>query len=75
MARHVTLYVRQGCPHCDATRQALLDGGCTFTEIDVGRHPEVVPELLKLTKGRRLVPVVVDGGRIDLPAEGAGSAF
>ena len=75
MARHVTLYVRPGCLACDAARQALLDAGRAFTEIDVGRHPEVVPELLKLTKGRRVVPVVVDGTRISLPDEGTGSAF
>ena len=47
---HVTLYVKHGCPHCDARRSELRARGARFTEIDVGRHPEAVPELLKLTK-------------------------
>jgi hypothetical protein len=45
-----------------------------FTEIDVTASPEVVPELLKLTKGRRIVPVLVEGARISIASNG-GSAF
>jgi glutaredoxin 3 len=71
---HVTLYSKSGCPHCDRARADLVARGRAFTEIDVGRHPEVVPELLKLTKGRRIVPVVVEGARIGVAVDG-GSAF
>jgi glutaredoxin len=71
---HVTLYVKDGCAHCDARRSELEARGVRFTEIDVGRHPEAIPELLKLTKGRRVVPVVVDGPRIDVASAG-GSEF
>jgi glutaredoxin 3 len=71
---HVTLYVKAGCPHCDAARATLAARGAAFTEIDVGAHPEVVPELLKLTRGKRIVPVVVEGARIDV-ASGGGSPF
>jgi glutaredoxin len=74
MAMHVTLYSKSGCPHSDRARAVLVAGGQAFTEIDVGRHPEAVPELLKLTKGRRIVPVVVTGARIDVAVEG-GSEF
>ena len=35
---------------------------------------EVVPELLKLTKGRRIVPVLVEGARISVAPDG-GSEF
>jgi glutaredoxin len=74
MASHVTLYVRGGCPHCERQRGALLARAIAFTEIDVVRHPEVMPELLKLTKGRRIVPVVVEGPRITIAPDG-GSEF
>lgn len=74
MPPHVTLYVKTGCPHCDRQREALIARGTRFTEIDVARHPEAVPELLKLTKGRRVVPVVVEGARIAIASEG-GSDF
>lgn len=74
MAVRVTLYSRTGCPHCDRQRAALAARGQQFTEIDVAAHPEVVPELLKLTKGRRIVPVLVEGARISVAPDG-GSEF
>ncbi len=52
----------------------LVARDARFTEIDVGRQPEVIPELLKLTKGRRVVPVLVEGARITIASAG-GSEF
>jgi len=40
----------------------------------VSDRPEAIVELLKLTRGRRIVPVVVEGGRIEI-APGGGSTF
>ena len=73
-AAPVVLYTRTGCPWCDRKRGELTARGVGFREIDVAARPEIVPELLKLTGGRRLVPVVVDGGRIDVAPDG-GSPF
>jgi len=70
----VLLYTRAGCLWCDRKRAELAARGVAFREIDVTARPEMVPELLKLTGGRRLVPVVVDAGRIDVAPEG-GSPF
>ena len=74
MAAPVLLYSKAGCPHCDALRAALAARGAAVDEIDVGVRREAIPELLKLTGGRRVVPVVVDGGRI-LVAPDGGSDF
>jgi glutaredoxin len=74
MAAPVLLYSKAGCPYCDALRAALAARGAVVDEIDVGVRREAIPELLKLTGGRRVVPVVVDGGRILVAPEG-GSAF
>jgi hypothetical protein len=38
--------------------------------VNVTEHPEVIPELLKLTKGERILPVLVEGGRIQLAPDG-----
>jgi len=70
----VLLYTRNGCPHCDAKRAELVDRGVPVREVNVSERPETIPEVLKLTGGRRIVPVVVDGGRIDVAPEG-GSPF
>ena len=70
----VLLYTTSGCPHCDAMRAALAARGVAVDEIDVGVRRELVPELLKLTGGRRVVPVVVEGGKVLVAPEG-GTAF
>ncbi len=69
-----TLYVKPGCRHCAALRARLEQRGGKPTVIDVVDRPEVVPELLKLTGGRRIVPVLVDGVRVEI-APGGGSEF
>jgi len=66
----VLLYTRAGCPYCDAKRAELVRRGVAWCEIDVGARPEAIPELLKLTQGRRIVPVIVDGGRVEVAPDG-----
>jgi glutaredoxin 3 len=73
-AAPVLLYTTTGCPYCDAKRAELAARGVAVREINVSEHPEVVAELLKVTRGRRIVPVVVEGGRIEIAPEG-GSSF
>ena len=74
MTPPVLLYTKTGCAFCDAKRAELAARGTVVREIDVGARPETVVELLKLTGGRRIVPVVVERGRIAVAPEG-GSTF
>jgi glutaredoxin len=60
----VLLYTIAGCAYCDAMRASLAARGVVVEEIDVGVKRQYVPELLKLTKGKRVVPVVVDDGKV-----------
>ena len=73
-AAPVLLYTKAGCPYCAAKRAELAARGVAVREVDVSVHPEAVAELLKVTRGRRIVPVVVEGGRIAI-APGGGSSF
>jgi glutaredoxin len=70
----VLLYLVPDCPHCARQRALLAARGAEVREIDVRARPEVVPELMKLTGGRRIVPVIVDGASILIAPDG-GSAF
>jgi glutaredoxin len=70
----VLLYVVPECPHCARQRAALAARGADVREIDLRARPEVIPELMKLTGGRRIVPVVVDGAEIRVAPDG-GSPF
>ena len=68
------IYVKSGCPFCQAKRDELRARGVECREIDVGARPDVIPELLKLTRGKRIVPVIVESGRIEI-APGGGTTF
>ncbi len=74
MAAPVLLYTADGCPHCEAMRASLAARGAVVEEINVSTQRQAIPELLKLTRGKRVVPVVVDDGRVIVAPEG-GSAF
>jgi glutaredoxin 3 len=70
----ITLWLKSDCPYCDAMKRELAERGIAYSEIDVQRNPHLIPELLKLTGRRRIVPVLVDGTRIEVAPHG-GSAF
>lgn len=69
MAR-VTLYTRDGCAHCASQRDAIRAAGDTVSEVNLSREPQAMTELLKLTGGRRIVPVLVRAGRIVVAPDG-----
>ena len=46
----------------------------SFEEIDVSARREKIPELLKLTRGKRIVPVLVDQSGVRVAPCG-GSTF
>jgi len=73
-SRPITVYVCRGSRACDELLKGLALQGRPVHVLDVAANPELVPELLKLTGGRRIVPVVVDAGRVSVAPEG-GDAF
>ncbi len=70
MALRITLYTRDGCPHCDRARERLRAEGGRLEEVNLSRTPQAMNEWLKLTDGRRIVPVIVRGGRIEVAPDG-----
>lgn len=69
MAR-VTLYTRDGCAHCERQRAAIAAAGDRIVEVNLSHEPQAMTEFLKLTGGRRIVPVLVRGVRIEVAPDG-----
>ena len=69
MAR-VTLYTRDGCEHCARQREGIAAAGDRVVEVNLSREPQAMTEFLKLTGGRRIVPVLVRGMRIEIAPDG-----
>jgi len=66
----VKIFVKPGCPYCEAAREYYTQQRVAFEEIDVIGNPEAQKELLKLSKGKRMVPVIVDKGRVKVGWDG-----
>ncbi|TFH28099.1 MAG: glutaredoxin family protein [Myxococcales bacterium] len=70
----VILYSLCECPYSQMLRAELDARGLDYEEIDVARQRAVLPELLKLTGGRRIVPVLVEGREVRVAPHG-GTTF
>jgi glutaredoxin 3 len=62
----VIIYTKDGCPYCAAAKKHYTDEGITFEEVNVIQTPEAKEKVLQLTKGQRIVPVIVDKGEVKI---------
>ncbi|RKQ41592.1 glutaredoxin-like protein NrdH [Enterobacter sp. R1(2018)] len=53
----ITLYTRNDCVQCHATKRAIENRGLTFDLINLDLHPEALDDLR--AQGYRQLPVVV----------------
>jgi glutaredoxin len=60
----VTIYTKEGCPYCAAAKKFYSDQGTDFEEIDVHATDDAIDKLLELSGGKRMVPVIVDKGKV-----------
>jgi glutaredoxin 3 len=60
----VLLYTKPGCPYCAAAKEHYGGKGISYEEINVVDNPSAQKEVLELSGGKRIVPVVVDKGEV-----------
>jgi hypothetical protein len=66
----VLLYTRNECAYSDDLRERLRCGADILEEVNLTREPQAMTEFLKLTGGRRIVPVMVKGAVIEIAPDG-----
>jgi glutaredoxin len=57
----VVMYVKPGCPYCQAAREHLAEAGDPVEERDATRNAEWKAELMSYTNDRGIVPTIVRG--------------
>ena len=62
----VTIYTKPGCPFCEAAMEDLRSKGIEYEDISGPGNSEALAELARLTKGENIVPVIVDGDRVEV---------
>ncbi|MEE9443714.1 MAG: glutaredoxin family protein [candidate division Zixibacteria bacterium] len=63
---NVKMYTKPGCPYCTAARENYNDRGVEFEDINVIDNPMAQEELLKLSNGQKIVPVIIDNGEVKI---------
>lgn len=61
MTDKIIIYGTHTCPFCNQAREAYGDKA---TFVDVDNNPEKLDEMLKLSQGRRQVPVIAEGDKV-----------
>ena len=61
---NITIYTKEGCPYCAAALKHYTEQGTEFKQIDIHETPGAKEEVLKLTDGQEIVPVIVEDGKV-----------
>jgi glutaredoxin 3 len=64
MSDEVVIYGKDSCPYTVAARDEYRDRGATVRYVNVKKDPAGLDAMLRLTNGRRSVPVIVEAGRV-----------
>jgi glutaredoxin 3 len=60
----VVIYTKPGCPYCAAARQDLEERGVPYDEISIKDNPKAVEEVMRLSDGKGIVPILVSGEEV-----------
>ena len=66
MSHEVILFTKPGCPYCAAAKKHYTENGIPFDEINVKESAANMEKALKVSGGQRIVPVIVDHGKVTL---------
>lgn len=64
MAKKVKIYTTSGCPYCQQAKDYLTEKGVPFEVVDVGKDPQALQEMRKISGGGRSVPVISVGDEV-----------
>ncbi len=58
------LYTRPDCPFCAEAKQDLEERGASYEEISIEVTPKAVEEVMRLSSGTGVVPILVSGDEV-----------
>ena len=61
---NVTIYTTPGCPYCAAAMKNLEEQGVSCEEVSVKDNPKAVEEIIRLSNGEGIVPILVRGSEV-----------
>jgi glutaredoxin 3 len=62
----VLIFGKDSCPYTQAAREDYVARGLTVDYRNVKKSPDDLARMLEYSAGRRLVPVIVEAGRVTI---------
>lgn len=69
-ASQVILYTHPDCAFSSAAKMDYRKRKVAYEEVDLSKQQDRVPELLALTNGERITPVIVEDGVVTIGFKG-----
>ena len=66
----IIVYTHPDCAYSSAAKMDYRRNKTVYTEIDLAKQPDKVDELLSLTNGERITPVIVCGDQVTIGFKG-----
>jgi len=66
----IVIYTHPDCTFSAAAKMDFRRRRIAYTEVDLGKNPERIPDLLKLSNGERVTPVIVENGKVTIGFNG-----
>lgn len=66
----VLIFGKDSCPYTRAARDDYAERGVPFEYLNVRKNPAELARMLEYSKGRRVVPVIVDEGQVTIGFDG-----
>ena len=60
----VVVYTKPGCPYCAAAIRDLGERGVSYEEVSIESNPKARAEVMRLSSGTGIVPVLVEGDKV-----------
>ncbi len=60
----VIIYTKPGCPFCAAAKEDLKERGMSYEEISTEGNPKAIKEVMHISKGSGVVPIIVSGDEV-----------
>ena len=60
----VVIYTRPGCPFCADAMRDLQERGVSYEEISIEGNPKAVENVMRLSNGANIVPILVSGDNV-----------
>ena len=70
MPSNIVIYTKPGCPYCAAAMRDLRERGLSYEEISVESNPAARAEVMRLSDGSGIVPILVEGDKVKVGFDG-----